>query len=333
METAAELQKKWIKMWLVKTGNDGDITTISTWSSSLDYALGWWLWEGKIIEVLGNSGSWKSSLCLHFAKQAQWLKKKVMYVDMENALNKQRVEDTWVNYDDMLIVVPENGNEAIDMMQAAMESKWFGMIIWDGIDSSISKKILNSDNGESHMWVNARMISEAMRKFNASLRGRDTTFVMTNQYRVDLWATYGDWLTTPWWSAPRFYSSQTIKLSKLAKAECQIVDSQKNKIWTYVKCKIEKNRIWEPDRIAEFNLMFDGSIKEGKFIIPKFVETGILTREGNTFFKDWEKIGTHAKLVEYYASDLDMYYSDCAAFVEWGMAKNKKKVVRDNNPF
>ncbi len=328
-----ELQKKWIKMWILKTGNDWEITVIKTWSSWLDYALGWWLWEGKIIEVLWQSGSGKSTLCLHLAKSIQSRGDRVMIVDMENALNEQRVNDTGLNYSELDIIVPENWNDAIDIIQAALVSKDYWMVIWDWIDSSISKKILNSDNGESHMWVNARMISEAMRKFNASLRGRDTTLVMTNQYRINLWNTYWDPYTTPWGSAPRFYASQTIKLSRLAKSDHQIMDSNKKKIWTYVKCKIDKNRIWEPDRTAEFNLMFNGTIKEWKFIIPKFVEVWILTKDANTYYRDGEKIWVYSKLVEFYASDLDMYYSDCDRFVELWMAKNQKKEVIDTNPF
>ena len=319
------------KLWILQE-QTWDTETLSTWSIWLDYALGWGIWANKIIQVLWESGSWKSTLCMHIVRKEQERGWKVMVVDMENAFNQQRVESIWVNYNDLHIIIPENGNDAIDKIAEALREQTVTMILWDWIDSSIPKKILMSDSWESHMWVNARMISEAMRKFNALLKGK-TTLVITNQYRINLGVTYWDNLTTTWGKAPMFYSSQVIRINKLAKAENQVLNSDWEKIWTYLKMKVIKNRIWEPDRVAEVNLMFNWAIKEWAFIFEKLVKVGILTKEKLTYYRNWEKIWSKALLIEFYASDLDMYFKDADELVRLGRAENQKREPIDNNPF
>lgn len=286
------------------------IERISSWSVSLDYAL----WGGypkwKIIELLWNNGSWKSTLCLMAAKinQDNWWH--TLYVDMENALNADRIRSLWLDNKSFISITPEDWNTAINIMQEALDEWVFDLIVWDSIDSSTPRVELQWDSWDSHMWVKAKMINQAMRKLNLWLKGK-TTLMITNQYRINIGQNYGDPTVTPWGNWPAYYASQRLLINRQEAISKQLVNGNWEMVWTHIEVRIKKNRFYKPEQRAELYLLYNWTIREWTYVINAFISSWLLRQDWKTFYRWKEKLWIKNRVIEYYASDLDKYKEDC----------------------
>ena len=283
-----ELNKSFGENKVIKVG-DGvhvKIETTPTGVMSFDMALGGGFGVGRIIEIYGKESSGKTTLSLLAIAEAQKAGKVCAFIDVEQALDFEYAESLGVNINDLIVTQPDNGEEALEILDRMIESGMFGIIVFDSVAAIVPKAELEGEMGDQKMGVVARLMAQAMRKITGKTSKTKTTVIMINQIREKIGVIYGNPEVTTGGNALKFFSSQRVEVSKGTQLK------QGEDIIGYVmKIRVVKNKIAPPFRKAEVNNMFGIGIDRFKDMLNIAVEKGIIVRSGSWYSYEGTKLG------------------------------------------
>lgn len=256
-----------------------DVESIPTGSISLDIALGiGGIPRGRIIEIYGPESSGKTTLALHIIANAQKAGGIASFIDAEHALDPEYAKKIGVNIKDLLISQPDNGEQALDIVETLVNSGKINIIVVDSVAALVPKAEIEGDMGDAHMGRQARLMSQALRKLTAIVAKSNCTVIFINQIRMKIGVVFGNPETTTGGNALKFYSSVRIEVRRSAqikKAE-EIVGNR-------VKAKIVKNKVAPPFKTTEFDIMYNEGISASGDILDTAVKYEVVEKKGNSF--------------------------------------------------
>lgn len=283
----AQIQKQYGTGSIMRLGERAErLTTqvIPTGSLAADLALGvGGLPRGRIVEIFGPEASGKTTLALSVIAQAQKRGGVAAFIDAEHALDPQRAQRMGVNLDDLLIAQPDTGEQGLEIAETLIRSGGIDVIVIDSVAALVPRSELEGEMGDSVMGMQARLMSQALRKLTGAISNTNTIAIFTNQLRQKIGVMFGNPETTPGGLALKFYSSVRLDIRKIEniKSGDMVVGSRH-------RVKVVKNKVAPPFRIAEFDMDEDGISHEGE-LLDVGVELGILSKSG-AFIRWGEKL-------------------------------------------
>lgn len=265
------------------------LSTIKTGAISLDLALGiGGVPRGRIIEIFGPESSGKSTLALHIVANAQKTGGLAAYIDAEHALDPSYASKLGVNIDDLMISQPDNGEEALNIAEMLARSNAVDVIVVDSVAALVPKSELEGEIGDQFMGLQARMMSQALRKLTATLARSNTCAIFINQIREKIGVMFGNPETTTGGRALKFYSSIRLDIRRMTgiKGNDNAPD-----IGSRVKVKVVKNKCAPPFQVAEFDILFNEGISHIGSLIDVGVEYGIIEKKGAWFSYQNNRLG------------------------------------------
>ncbi|MDD4761417.1 MAG: recombinase RecA [Candidatus Pacebacteria bacterium] len=263
-----------------------NVDVIPTGSFSLDIALGVnGLPKGRIVEIYGPESSGKTTLALNIIAQAQKKGGKAAFIDAEHAMDPDYAAKLGVKINELLISQPDNGEEALNILESLVRSKIIDVVVVDSVAALTPKAEIEGEMGAQHMGLQARMMGQALRKISAIANQSKTLIIFINQLREKIGVMFGNPETTPGGRALKFYASVRIDVRRIAQVKKgeEIVGSQ-------VKVKVVKNKVAPPFKIAEFFIMWGEGISYEADVLTAAIKYDIVTKSGSTLSFEKEKI-------------------------------------------
>lgn len=275
-------------MSLGKHSADSEISVIRTGALALDIALGiGGVPRGRVVEIYGPESSGKSTLALHIVANAQRNGGVAAYVDAEHALDPSYAAKIGVNIDDLLICQPDSGEEALNIVEMLARSNAVDVIVIDSVAALVPKSELEGEIGDQFMGLQARLMSQALRKLTSALSKSNTAAIFINQIREKIGVMYGNPETTTGGRALKFYSSIRMDIRRTG----GIKGADNNEIGNRVKVKVSKNKMAPPFQIAEFDILFNEGISRTGSAIDMATEFNIVDKKGAWFSYKGQRLG------------------------------------------
>lgn len=274
------VMKLWEKDWKM------DVETSWSGSLSLDLALWGWYAKWRIIEIYGPESSWKTTLTLHAIAEIQKAWWTAAFIDAEHALDPKYAEKIWVNINDLIVSQPDYGEQALEIVDALVRSAAVDLIVVDSVAALTPKAEIEWEMWDSHMWLQARLMSQALRKITWAISKSWCTVIFINQIRMKIWVMFWSPETTTWWNALKFYASQRLEVRRKDKIETWTwVD--KEATWNRTRVKVVKNKIAPPFKEAEFDVMYNEWISKVWEIVDIWSELEVIKKSWS-FYSYWE---------------------------------------------
>jgi recombination protein RecA len=265
-----------------------DVETISTGSPSLDLALGvGGLPRGRIIEIYGPESSGKTTLALSVAAEVQKTSGQVAFIDTEHALDPDYAKRIGVNVEKLVISQPDSGEDALNIVEKLIRSGLFDLIIVDSVAALVPKAELEGEVGDQFIGLQARMMSQALRKLTGIISKTRTVLIFINQTRSMIGGMVPGQETTPGGKALKFYASVRIELKRVAQ-----IKKGEEIIGNKIKAKIVKNKVAPPFKTAEFDIYYDEGISYEADLINLGEKLGVIKKSGNSYFFEETKLGS-----------------------------------------
>lgn len=266
------------------------VETIPSGSIGLDIALGGGYAKGRIIEIYWPESSWKTTLTLHAIAEVQKAGWVAAFIDAEHALDPEYAKKIGVNPDELLISQPDYGEQALEIVDKLVNSWAVDLIVVDSVAALTPKAEIEWDMWDSHMWLQARLMSQALRKITWSINKTNCTVIFINQLRMKIWVMFGSPETTTGWNSLKFYASQRLDIRRKDKIEVWTKD-EKEVLWNETLVKVIKNKIAAPFREAKIDIMYNEWISRIWEILEIWVAMDIIKKSG-AFYSYWEtKLG------------------------------------------
>ncbi|HPI67008.1 MAG TPA: recombinase RecA [bacterium] len=264
-----------------------EVSVISTGCLSLDIALGvGGVPRGRIIEIYGAEASGKTTIAQHIAAEIQKNNGTVAFVDAEHALDPEYAKKIGVNINELLFSQPDSGEQALDIVETLVRSNSIDVIIVDSVAALTPKAEIEGEMGDTHMALQARLMSQALRKLTAIISKTKTCVIFINQVRQKIGVFFGNPETTPGGLALKFYSSVRIELKRAAQ-----IKMGEDIVGNRVKAKVVKNKVAAPFKSAEFDIMYNEGISLAGDIIDLGINYNLIKKTGTTFYYQNIKLG------------------------------------------
>jgi recombination protein RecA len=286
----SQIEKQFGKGTIMKLGQKGAavaVEAIPTGAISFDLALGIGGFpRGRVVEIYGPEATGKTTLALHVIAEAQKRGGQAAFIDAEHALSPQYAASIGIDVDNLLISQPDYGEQALEIAEVLVRSGAVDVVVVDSVAALVPKAELEGEMGDAHMGLQARLMSQALRKLTAIVARSKTCFIFINQLREKIGVFIGNPETTTGGRALKFYASMRIDVRKLA-----VLKDGDNVIGSRAKVKIVKNKMAPPFREAQFDIIFgEGISKEGDLVDLGF-ETGVLEKTGTWYSYNGERLG------------------------------------------
>lgn len=276
-----------------------DVESISTGSLGLDLALGvGGVPRGRIVEIYGPESSGKTTLTLNILANAQKGGGEAAFIDAEHAFDPSYAKKIGVNLDALLISQPDNGEQALEIAETLVRSNALDVIVIDSVAALTPRKEIEGEMGDSHVGLQARLMSQALRKLTAAISKSKTCVIFINQIRMKIGVMFGNPETTTGGNALKFYCSVRIDLRRIASLK-----KGDSVVGNRVRAKVVKNKLAPPFKQSEFDIMFDEGISRSSSIIDLAEKYGVLKKSGTWFSYGEEKLGQGKENTRLYLKD------------------------------
>lgn len=285
----SQIEKQFGKGSIMKLGQEvkADVETIPTGALTLDWALGvGGLPRGRVIEIFGPEASGKTTLSLSAIKENQKKGGVAAFIDAEHAFDSNYAKIIGVNLDDLLISQPDTGEQALEIAETLVRSNAVDLIVIDSVAALTPRAEIEGEMGDSHMGLQARLMSQALRKLTGAISKSRTCLIFINQLREKIGVMFGNPETTPGGRALKFYSSVRLDVRRIA-----TLKSQEKVIGGRVRVRVVKNKVAPPFREAEFEILHDEGIAKAPSMIDAGVNLGVIEKSGTWLSFQGEKIG------------------------------------------
>jgi len=289
MRAVEQIQERFGAGSIMKLGETHtmDVEAVPTGSVSLDIALGvGGIPRGRVVEIYGPESSGKTTLAQHIVAEVQKMGGTAAFVDAEHALDPTYAKNIGINIDELLISQPDTGEQALEIVETLVSSNAVDVIVVDSVAALTPQAEIEGDMGQSHMGLQARLMSQALRKLTASIKKSNCIVIFINQIRMKLGVMFGNPETTPGGNALKFYASVRIEIRRRAS-----IKRGEEAIGNRVRVKIAKNKVAAPFQTCEFDIMFSEGISREGDLIDTGVLYGVLKKSGAWVLYGENKIG------------------------------------------
>lgn len=306
-----QIEKQFGKGSIMRLGEGAvlpDIGTISTGALSLDIALGvGGVPRGRVIEIYGPESSGKTTLALHIAAEAQKTGGVAAFIDAEHALDIHYAKKLGVNIDELLISQPDTGEQALEIVEVLVRSGAMDVLIIDSVAALVPRAEIEGEMGDSHMGLQARLMSQALRKLTGTISKSNCCVIFINQIRMKIGVMFGNPETTTGGNALKFYATVRMDIRRIASLK-----QGQDVIGNRTRVKIVKNKIAPPFKEAEFDIMFGTGISREGDLLDLGVECDIVEKSGSWFSYGEERIGQGRENAKRYLTE----HPEAAAEIE-----------------
>jgi recombination protein RecA len=305
----SQIEKQFGKGSIMRLGEAHavNVETIPTGSISLDLALGGGIPKGRIVEIYGPESSGKTTVCLHAVAEIQKAGGTAAYIDAEHALDPAYAKRLGVNTDDLLISQPDSGEQALEILETLVRSSAVDIVVIDSVAALVPQAEIEGDMGDAQMGLQARLMSQAMRKLTGVINRSKTTVIFVNQLRMKIGVMFGNPETTTGGNALKFYASVRMDIRRISQ-----IKQGDSVIGNHVRVKVVKNKVAPPFREAEFDIMYNQGISREGDVIDLAVNHGVVDKAGAWYEYNGEKIAQGREAAKKYLAKNPKIFDEIA---------------------